>query len=105
MASILVTNRKGETKSLAAAEGASLMEIIRGGGFGDIAALCGGNCSCATCHVYVDPSFAALVSPMSDDENDLLDSSDHRETTSRLSCQIRFGQPLDGLMLTVAPED
>jgi 2Fe-2S ferredoxin len=105
MASLVVTNRKGETKTLLGAVGASVMEILRAGGFGDIAALCGGNCACATCHVYVDPSFQALVSPMGDDENDLLDSSDHRQESSRLSCQIRFTQALDGLALTVAPED
>lgn len=105
MASVVVTNRKGETKTLPAADGASVMEIIRASGFGDIAAICSGNCSCATCHVYVDPRFAALVSPMGDDENDMLDSSDHRKADSRLSCQMRFSPALDGLALTVAPED
>jgi 2Fe-2S ferredoxin len=105
MASIVVTNRKGETKSLPAADGASVMEIIRGSGFGDIAAICGGNCACATCHVYVDPRFAALVSPMGNDENDMLDSSDHRKADSRLTCQIIFNEALDGLALTIAPED
>jgi 2Fe-2S ferredoxin len=105
MASIVITNREGETKTLPAAEGSSVMEIIRRSGFGDIVALCGGSCSCATCHVYVDPRFQALVSPAGNDENDLLDFSDHRQPGSRLSCQIRFTEALDGLTLTVAPED
>jgi 2Fe-2S ferredoxin len=68
-------------------------------------ALCGGCCSCATCHVHVDPDFAALLPPMSEDENDLLDSSDHRNETSRLSCQIHLTAALDGLRVTIAPED
>jgi 2Fe-2S ferredoxin len=53
----------------------------------------------------VDPEFAALCPPMSADENDLLDSSDHRTADSRLSCQIPFTEALEGLKVTVAPED
>jgi 2Fe-2S ferredoxin len=81
------------------------MEIIRDGGIDELLALCGGCCSCATCHVHVDPEFAAKVEPMSEDENDLLDSSDDRNETSRLSCQIPFSDALDGLKVTIAKED
>ena len=66
------------------------MEVIRDAGIDELLALCGGCCSCATCHVHVDPDFAARLPPMSEDENDLLDSSDDRDETSRLSCQIPF---------------
>ena len=81
------------------------MEVIRDSGFDELLALCGGCCSCATCHVYVDPAFAGSVEPMSEDENDLLDSSDHRNETSRLSCQIHLTDALDGLKVTIAQED
>jgi 2Fe-2S ferredoxin len=81
------------------------MEIIRDSGFDELLALCGGCCSCATCHVYADPSFAGALPAMSEDENDLLDSSDHRTGESRLSCQIAFSEALDGLRVTIAPED
>ncbi len=105
MAELFVTTREGKELTLKAAKGLSVMEIIRDGGVDELLALCGGCCSCATCHVHVDPAFADKLSPMSDDENDLLDSSDHRAPTSRLSCQIAFTDALDGLKVTIAPED
>jgi ferredoxin, 2Fe-2S len=81
------------------------MELIRDNGFDELLALCGGCCSCATCHVFVDDSFADKLPAMSEDENDLLDSSDHRAGNSRLSCQLQFTDALDGLKVTIAPED
>ncbi|MCA3254575.1 MAG: 2Fe-2S iron-sulfur cluster binding domain-containing protein, partial [Alphaproteobacteria bacterium] len=68
-------------------------------------ALCGGCCSCATCHVLVDDAWTAAAGGPNADENDLLDSSDHRGPTSRLSCQIQMTAALDGLRVTIAPED
>lgn len=85
--------------------GLSVMEIARDGGIDEILALCGGCCSCATCHVHVDPAFVGQLPPMSEDENDLLDSSLGRDETSRLSCQVQFTSALDGLRVTVAAED
>ena len=85
--------------------GLSVMEIARDAGVDEILALCGGCCSCATCHVHVDPAFADRLPPISEDENDLLDSSSDRTATSRLSCQIQFTSALDGLRVTIAPED
>jgi 2Fe-2S ferredoxin len=81
------------------------MEVIRDNGIDELLALCGGCCSCATCHVHVDPAFADKLPAMSEDESDLLDSSDHRNERSRLSCQIQFSAALDGLKVTIAPED
>jgi len=81
------------------------MEVIRNSGVDELRALCGGCCSCATCHVYVDPDFVAQFPEMNEDESALLDSSNHRTDTSRLSCQIRFTDALDGLRVTIAPED
>jgi 2Fe-2S ferredoxin len=104
MAKLVVTTRKGEERELEAAPGLSVMEVLRDGGIDEVLALCGGCCSCATCHVYVDGDVAGLP-PMSQDEDDLLDSSDHRTAKSRLSCQLPFTAAMDGIRVTVAPED
>ncbi len=105
MAAISVTTRAGETITAPAAAGRSVMEIIRAAGIDEVLAICGGSCSCATCHVYVDAQDLDRLPAMSADEDDLLDSSSHRQATSRLSCQINFSPALDGLKVTVAPED
>ena len=105
MPQITIINRDGSKRSIDAQPGRSVMEIIRDAGFDELLALCGGCCSCATCHVYVDPADAERLPLLNADENDLLDSSDHRTARSRLSCQIRFDAALDGLTVTVAPED
>lgn len=105
MPKVSVTTREGETRSLEIQEGISLMEAIRDAGFDELLALCGGCCSCATCHVHVDPQFVDCLPPMSEDENDLLDSSDNRTDASRLSCQIPMTEDLDGLSVRIATED
>lgn len=105
MSELIVTTREGETRTLKALLGMSVMEVIRDGGVDELLALCGGVCSCATCHVYVDPAFAEKLSPISEDESELLDSSSHRDERSRLSCQIRMNDSLSGLRVTIAPED
>jgi|TARA_R110000782_G_scaffold144321_1_gene237201 2Fe-2S ferredoxin len=105
MPKLIVVNRAGEEKSVEGDTGLSVMEVIRDNGFDELLALCGGCCSCATCHVYVDPAFEAALPALSEDEDDLLDSSDHRNETSRLSCQIVLTDALEGLKVTIAPED
>ena len=105
MPKLVVVNRAGEEKTVQASAGLSVMEAIRDNGFDELLALCGGCCSCATCHIHVDADWAGKLPAMSEDENDLLDSSDHRGETSRLSCQIQLTGALDGLKVTIAPED
>ena len=105
MPKLLVTNRAGEETTVDATAGLSVMENIRDNGFDELLALCGGCCSCATCHIYVDAAFADRLPAMSEDENDLLDSSDHRNENSRLSCQVPMTDALDGLKVTIAEED
>jgi ferredoxin, 2Fe-2S len=105
MPKLIVTTRDGVVQELDGQAGLSVMEIIRDGGVDELLALCGGCCSCATCHVYVDGEFAVKIAPMGEDENDLLESSDHRNAASRLSCQIPFTADLDGLKITIAAED
>ena len=105
MPKLIVINRSGEESTVEADSGLTVMEAIRDNGFDELLALCGGCCSCATCHVHVDPSFKDKLPPMSEDEDDLLDSSDHRDENSRLSCQIPLVDDLDGLKVTIAEED
>ena len=105
MPKLIVVLREGEERELNGETGLSVMENIRDGGIDEILALCGGNCSCATCHVHVDPAFVDRLPPMGEDENDLLDSTADRDATSRLSCQIPFGPALDGLKVRIAAED
>ena len=105
MAKLIVATRDGTEHEIEGQAGLSVMEIIRDAGFDELLALCGGCCSCATCHVHVDAAFADKVAPMGEDENDLLDSSDHRDESSRLSCQLAFSDALDGLKVTIAKED
>lgn len=105
MTSITIIDRSGSERSISAKDGLSLMENVRDAGFDELLALCGGCLSCATCHVYVDEAFADKLPSMSEDENDLLDSSDGRQANSRLSCQIPIGPNLEGLRATIAPED
>ena len=105
MPKLVVVNRAGEETSVDVENGLTVMEAIRDNGFDELLALCGGCCSCATCHVHVDPGFLDKLPRMSEDEDDLLESSDHREANSRLSCQIPFTADLDGLKVTIAPED
>jgi ferredoxin, 2Fe-2S len=105
MPKLIVVNREGQETAVDGEAGLSVMEVIRDAGFDELLALCGGCCSCATCHVYADPDFTDRLPAMSEDESDLLDSSDHRTSESRLSCQIPFSTALDGLRVTIAPED
>lgn len=105
MPQIVVINRAGEESSVDAEPGRTLMEVIRDNGFDELLALCGGCCSCATCHIHLDPAFADKVPPMTEDESDLLDSSEHRNELSRLSCQIPVTDALEGLKVTLAEED
>jgi len=104
MPSLNIVTRDGAEHVVEGRAGWSVMENIRDNGF-DILALCGGNCSCATCHVHVDPVWMERLKPREPDEEELLDTSDHKTDASRLSCQVLFTAELDGLRVTIAPED
>ena len=105
MPQLVVIDRKGKQHLVESETNLTLMEAIRNEGIDGLAALCGGVCSCATCHVHVDPAFLALLPPMSEDEDLLLEGSSHRHENSRLSCQIRLTENMSGLRLTLAEED
>lgn len=105
MPMLIVVDRSGTERTVAATSGLSVMENIRDNGFDELLALCGGCCSCATCHVHVDDAWTKAVGRPNADEDDLLESSDHKLANSRLSCQIEMTDALDGLRVTIAPED
>ena len=105
MPRLTIVTRDGAERTVEGRSGWSVMENIRDNGFDELLALCGGCCSCATCHVHVDPEWVGRLKPRKADEDDLLDTSDHKVEASRLSCQILFAPELDGLRVTIAPED
>ena len=80
--------------------GASLMDTMRKAGL-PVRAECGGALACATCHVGVDEVWIGKTGRAGDEESDLLDMSDYRTTCSRLSCQIRLTDALDGLKVSL----
>ncbi len=106
MAKLYVTRRDGTQVELdGTTDGRSIMEVLRDQDI-DVEAVCGGCCSCATCHVFVDDAWLTQLPERGDDETELVESTEHfYGNNSRLSCQIPFSDDLDGLKLTVAPEE
>ncbi len=102
MPTIHVTDREGEQHQVEADSGVPLMETLRDLPYG-VEAICGGMCSCATCHVYVADEWAGKLQPKEDDESDLLEELEHHQASSRLSCQVEVTEEMDGLALTIAP--
>ncbi|HTJ58632.1 MAG TPA: 2Fe-2S iron-sulfur cluster-binding protein [Devosiaceae bacterium] len=98
---ILVTDQDGAEHELEGLDGWRAMEVIRDWGL-NIKAECGGGCSCATCHVYVEQAWLDRLPAPTDDEEDLLYPVPDRQANSRLSCQILLSDELDGLKLTLA---
>ena len=104
MARMIVVDRDGKDHEIEAKPGLKVMEILRELDYG-VAAICGGLCSCATCHVYVDESWASrLPKPQSDELELLKELPDYREAASRLSCQVDFTPELSGLRVAIAPD-
>jgi 2Fe-2S ferredoxin len=88
------------TQHLVEAEtGISLMEAARDNGITSIEAECGGACACATCHVFVDKDWRAVIGSACGPELELLECTESYEEGSRLSCQITIGADMDGLVV------
>jgi len=105
MPDITYISPDGVSTTLEARLGDSVMEVAVKHGVAGIVAECGGACSCATCHVYVDADFMDRVGEPSDLEDDMLDgTASDRLPNSRLSCQIKMRADLDGLLVRIAPE-
>jgi 2Fe-2S ferredoxin len=105
MPTINVTRRDGRHEALQAMAGQSLKDALKGAGVDEILGLCGGFASCGTCHVHIADDWLERLPAMRADEDELLGFSDWREANSRLACQIPFTAALDGIAVTVAPED
>ena len=95
----------GEEYTVEAASGSNVMQAATANGVPGIDGDCGGALACATCHVFVADSWAARLPAAQGDETELLQELSGRRPTSRLSCQVEFTPALDGLRLTVAPDD
>lgn len=105
MITLHIETPQGDTRAITVEPEGSLMEAIREAGFEALPAACGGCCSCATCHVVIEPASFAKLALASSDEGDLLDGSDSREESSRLSCQVPLSSELDGMKLRIALMD
>jgi 2Fe-2S ferredoxin len=104
MARMIVVDRDGKEHDIEAKTGLKIMEVLRELDYG-VAAICGGLCSCATCHIYVDDAWTArLPKPQSDEQELLHELSDYRAANSRLSCQVDFTEALSGIKVTIAPD-
>lgn len=97
MIKITVINDAGQEQEVEAAPGQSLMEVATQQGIDGIVAECGGGCSCATCHVYVDESWLQTFEEPAPEEADLIEFLDQAKPTSRLSCQLVLGKEHHGL--------
>ncbi|MBI06156.1 MAG: 2Fe-2S ferredoxin [Rhodospirillaceae bacterium] len=103
MPRLIMTSTDGETKTFNVNVGLTVMEIGRDELMG-IEGICGGCLSCATCHVIVDPDWFERTGKISDDEDEMLDMAAERTPTSRLGCQVKMTDDLDGLTVTVPDE-
>ena len=104
MSVLTITDRVGKTQTIEPADGRSVMQALRAAGYDDILALCGGSCSCATCHVIVHPDDFAQLTAMTEEEEELLEDSAERTPTSRLSCQIKLNPSITQLRITIPKE-
>lgn len=104
MITIHVKDREGREHTVEAHASDRLMEVLREFDWG-VAAICGGMCSCATCHVFVDEDWLDKFPQREMDEEELLDFLDHFQPNSRLSCQLELQDRHDGLSITLAPEE
>lgn len=101
--------KDGTTKEVDAAAGLSLMEVAVKEGIEEIEGACGGGLACATCHLYVHPEWKAKALPdggeMNEDEEDMLDLAFDVRETSRLCCQIKVSDDIDGLVVALPGTD
>lgn len=105
MITVRLVSPSGDLHEVEGRPGSSLMETAVKHGVPGIVAECGGACSCATCHVYVDEEFSGLVGERDEWEDEMLEeAASPQRSTSRLSCQITLTDELEGLSVTIAPE-
>jgi ferredoxin, 2Fe-2S len=103
MVSITYKDSEGNSRTVEAQQGSTVMETALREGVPGIEAECGGACACATCHVYVDPDWMEVVGKPEQMEEDMLDFAFEVRPNSRLSCQIKVTEALNGLVVTTPP--
>lgn len=104
MPKIQVTSRDGSQTTIAAENDISVMENLKASGNTEVHALCGGCASCGTCHVHVAAEWIDRLPPIGEDEEEMLSLAPYRNEASRLSCQLKMSDAMDGLVITIAPE-
>ena len=103
MSHLKATDREGKVHTIDASEGLSVMEIVKEAGL-DVEAICGGQCVCSTCHVYVEENWLQHLPPVSEEEQVMVEDTGYYQDNSRLACQIIWQNDLDGFALKLAPE-
>lgn len=101
MLKLSIIEQSGKQHELHGDAGESVMEIAIKNSVTGIIGECGGNLACATCHVYVDAPWAARLEAPTPTERDMLEGAMHPRPSSRLSCQIRMTESLEGLVVTL----
>ena len=104
MVKVIFVEPDGTERNVEAEVGHSLMEAALRSGIDAIRADCGGGCSCATCHVHVDPAWHDRVPSSGETENLMLEFVEGRDAYSRLACQIDLSAELDGLTVRLAED-
>ncbi|MCW4465030.1 2Fe-2S iron-sulfur cluster-binding protein [Glutamicibacter sp. MNS18] len=105
MPTIIYSQPDGTSTEVEVADGGNVMRAAVNEGIAGIVGECGGQAMCATCHVYVDPQDAASLSPVEDDEDEMLDCTTAERTEfSRLGCQVKLGGPVQRLRVSI-PSD
>jgi ferredoxin, 2Fe-2S len=99
MAKVTYVSHDGVSTTVDVPIGQSVMEGAVMNNVAGIDAVCGGSCNCGTCHVYIDPAWIDAVGPRNDDENDTIEMASDVQENSRLSCQIKVTEALDGLIV------
>jgi ferredoxin, 2Fe-2S len=104
MLELKVIDREGIEHSVPVKPAVKVMEALRELDYG-VAAICGGMCSCATCHIFIDPAWQGKLPAAMSDERELLSELTHYKPNSRLSCQVEMTDALSGLRVTIAPDE
>jgi ferredoxin, 2Fe-2S len=99
MPKVTFIEHDGSVHTFEVSSGQSLMQVAMSNRVPGIIADCGGSCSCATCHVYLDPEWLDRVAPAASAEKDMIDCALHVQDNSRLSCQIELDESLDGIVV------
>lgn len=97
MINLVFVDHQGAERAISVEPGGSLMTAAIYNDVPGIEADCGGACACATCHVFIDPAWTGRVGPAGADEAEMLSTASDLRPNSRLSCQIKLSEALDGL--------